>query len=92
MLTDVYENFRNMCLKIYQLNLAKFLSALRLAWKAALKKAKINLDLLTDIDMLLWQKKEKEYATLFSDMQKEITNTWKIMIKIKNSHIFKIGM
>ena len=64
-----------MCLKIYQLNLAKFLSALRLAWKAALKKAKINLDLLTDIDMLLWQKKEKEYATLFSDMQKEITNT-----------------
>ena len=64
-----------MCFKIYQLNPAKFLSAPRLAWEAAFKMAKIKLDLLTDIDMLLWQKKEKEYATLFTDMQKETTNT-----------------
>ena len=50
---DVFENFRKMCLKIYQLDPAKFLSAPRLAWQAALKKAEVELDLLTDIDMLL---------------------------------------
>ena len=37
LLTDVFETFRKMCLKIYQLDLAKFLSACRLAWQAALK-------------------------------------------------------
>ena len=30
--------------------------------------------------------------TLFVDMQKLITNTWKIIIKIKYCHIFNIGM
>ena len=42
-----------MCLKIYQLDLAKFLSAPRLA----LKKTKVKLELLTDIDMLLMVEK-----------------------------------
>ena len=53
LLADVFENFRNMCLKIYALDPAKFLSAPGLAWEAALEKAKVKLDLLTDIDMLL---------------------------------------
>ena len=35
---------------------------------------------------------EEEYITLFIDMQKLITSTWKIMIKIKNRYIFNIGM
>ena len=52
LLADVFENFRNMCLEIYELDLAKFLSAQGLAWQAALKKTKGKLDLLTDIDML----------------------------------------
>ena len=42
-----------MCLKIYELDPAKFLSAPGLAWQAALKKIKVKLDLLTDITMLL---------------------------------------
>ena len=52
-LDDVFENFRNICLEIYELDHAKFLSALKLAWQAALKKTKVKLDLLTDINMLL---------------------------------------
>ena len=31
-LADVFENFRNMCIKIYKIDTAKFLSALRLVW------------------------------------------------------------
>ena len=46
-----------MCLKIYLLDPAKFLSAPGLAWQAALKKTKLKLDFLTDVDMLLMVQK-----------------------------------
>ena len=49
LLADVAENFRNMCLEIYELDPAKFLSATGLAWQAALRKTKVKLDLLTYI-------------------------------------------
>ena len=42
-----------MCLEIYELDPADFLSASVLAWQATLKKTKVKLDHLTDIDMLL---------------------------------------
>ena len=57
MLADVFENFRNMGLKVYELDPACFLSALGLAWQATLKKTKVKLDLLTDINMLLMVEK-----------------------------------
>ena len=53
LLTSVFENFRKMCLEIYELDLAKFILALGLAWQAALKKTQLKLDLITDTDMLL---------------------------------------
>ena len=40
MLTDLFWNFRNMCLKIYELDPARFLSAAGLAWQAVIKKDK----------------------------------------------------
>ena len=58
MLADVLENFRNNCIKIYQLNPAQFLSAPGLTWQVCLKKAGEELELLTDIDMLLIVEKE----------------------------------
>ena len=50
---DVFENFRNMCIKVYELDPTHFLSAPGLAWQACLKKPEIKLELLTDVDMLL---------------------------------------
>ena len=47
-----------MCFEIYELDPAKFLSASELVWKVALKKTKVNLDFLTDLDMLLMIEKE----------------------------------
>ena len=38
LLADVFAKFRNVCLKIYELDPAKFLSAPGLAWESALKK------------------------------------------------------
>ena len=55
LLADVFEDFRNMSLQIYDLDPGKFLSAPGLAWEAALKKTNVELDLLTDIDMLLME-------------------------------------
>ena len=46
-----------MCLKLYGLDLAHFLSAPELAWQTAFKKTKAKLRLFTDIDMLLMVEK-----------------------------------
>ena len=46
-----------MCLKIYELDPAKFASPPRLVWQAPLKKRKLKLELLTGIDMLLMVEK-----------------------------------
>ena len=47
------ENFRNMCLNIYELDPVYFVSAPGLAWQAFFKKAGVKLELLTDYDMIL---------------------------------------
>ena len=53
LLADVFENFPKMCLEIYKLDPIKFISVPGLVWQAALKKKQVELDLLTDVDMLL---------------------------------------
>ena len=57
LLADIFQKFRNMCIEIYELDSAKFLSSPGLAWQAALKKTKVKLDLLTNIDMLFMVEK-----------------------------------
>ena len=53
MLEDVFTNFRKVCFDIYELDLAHFLSASGLAWQACLKKSDVELELISDVDMLL---------------------------------------
>ena len=53
LLADVFNNFRDMCLKEYELDPGHFLSLPGLAWQACLKKTNVELELLTDYDMLL---------------------------------------
>ena len=74
---DVFENFRNKCIEIYELDPAPFLSAPGLAWQACLKKKGVKLELLTDIDMLLMVEKEleAEYVMQYIGMLKQIVNT-----------------
>ena len=53
LLADVFENSRNKCIEIYELDPDNFLSAPGLAWQTCLKKTGIKLELLTDVNMLL---------------------------------------
>ena len=57
LLADVFENFRNKCIEIYELDSPHFLSAPGLAWQACLKKTEVKLDMLTENDMLLMVEK-----------------------------------
>ena len=57
LLSDVFENFRNKCIEIYELDPAHFLSAPGLAWRVCLKKTRVELELLIDIDMFLMVEK-----------------------------------
>ena len=53
LLADVFNNFRDMCIKEYELDPAHFLSLPGLAWQTCLNKTNIELELLTEYDMLL---------------------------------------
>ena len=92
MLADAFETFQNMSLVIYELDPAKFLPPSGLALHGALKKTKVILDLLTSSYMLLMLEKGIREGIRQSvyRYKKITTNTWKIMIKIKNSHILII--
>ena len=48
LLPDVFENFRNMCLKIYKLDPVYFVSAPGLTWQVCVKKTEVKLELITD--------------------------------------------
>lgn len=54
LLADVFENFRKTCFDIYQLDPAHYVSAPSLSWNAMLKYTIVNIELLTDIDQLLF--------------------------------------
>ena len=53
LLADVFENFRDICIKNYNLDLAYYHTAPGLAWDAALKVTEVKLELLSDPDILL---------------------------------------
>ena len=46
LLADVLENFRNMCLEIYDVDPIYFVSSPGLAWQACLKKTEVKLELI----------------------------------------------
>ena len=57
LLVDVFENFRKTCLTYYRLDPLHYVTSPGLAWDAMLKMTKINLELITDIDMQLFREK-----------------------------------
>lgn len=52
LLADVFENFREKCLNVYKLDPAHYYTSPGLSWDAMLKYTKVELELLTDFDMI----------------------------------------
>ena len=79
LLANVYEAFRDTCLKHYKLDPAHFYTSPGLAWKACLKCTGIRLELLTDPDMLLmFERGIRGEITQkwFVNMHRQIINIW----------------
>ena len=57
LLADVFENFRDTCISIYQLDPAHFYTSPGMAWQAASKVTGVRLELLTDQGMLMFFEK-----------------------------------
>lgn len=54
LLADVFENFRDMCYDNYELDPVHYYTAPGLSFDAMLKYTNVNIELLTDVDMLLF--------------------------------------
>ena len=52
LLAEIFENFRNVCLKHYELDPAHYYTSPGLSWDALLKFSKQKLELLSDINMI----------------------------------------
>lgn len=54
LLADVFENFRDICHKIYKLDPAHYYTSPGLSFDAMLKYTNIKIELLTDVEMLMF--------------------------------------
>ena len=57
LLTDMFEKFISACLDYYGLDLCHYFSSPGLSWDVMLRKTKLKLDLISDIDMHLFIEK-----------------------------------
>ena len=57
LLADVFENFRDICLENYKIDPAYYYTSPGLFWDAMLKETKVELELLSDVDMFLFFKR-----------------------------------
>ena len=77
LLADVFENFRDLCLKIYKLDPVYYFTAPGLAWDACLKMTNIQLELLSDVNMLLmFEKGIKGGISIISNRYGEANNKY----------------
>ena len=77
LMADVFENFRDICLKIYGLDPAHYFTAPCLSWDACLKITGVVLELLSDPDKLLtWERCIRGGISMISNRYGEANNKY----------------
>ena len=61
LLADVFENFKDKCIEIYEFHPIHFGFAPELPWQACLKKTEVKLELITDYEMLMIVEANNKY-------------------------------
>ena len=93
LLTDIFENFRSICINHYGMDPAWYFRAPGLAWDAILKLTKVQLELLSDLHMLLMIEtvSEVELHQYHTTMLKPTANIWEVSsILLKNQNSSRI--
>lgn len=101
-LTDVFENFRNVCINTYYFDPCHYYTAPGLSWDAMMKLTKVDLELLTDFGIIsflksdirggIWQcsnRYAKENNQFMEDYNKEQPNSYLIYLDANN--LYGIG-
>ena len=80
LLANVFEAFRDTCLRHYSLDPAHFYTSPGLAWRTCLKLTGIKLELLTNPDMLLMFERgiRGEITQVVRNTYQQIINIWEI--------------
>ena len=90
-LSDVFESFRSLCLKEYQLDSAYFISIPSLAFEAMLKITNAKIELFTDMNMVLMTEKgiRGGLTQLIKNMVLPTINIY-LVITLKKLYIYSI--
>ena len=78
LLADIFENFRETCHTNYGLDPANYVSAPGLAWDAMLLNTKVELDLITDLEIMDMIERQKRGGLCFVGSKRyvEANNTY----------------
>lgn len=93
LLADVYENFRDMSQKYYDLDPCHFYTSPGLSWQAMLKMTSVTLELMTDIDQILFIEKgiRGGISQISNRYKKQIILNWMTLILL-NLHLTSLIM
>jgi len=77
LLADIFENFRDKCIESYGLDPAHYYTLPGFTWDAMLKHTRVNFELLTDIDKIMFIKCgiRGSLSQCSADTHEPITNT-----------------
>ena len=84
LVAHIFEAFRGVCLKEYHLDPVHFFSFPNLSWEGILNTTKVELGLLSDIDMLLFCEQAIRGGINGIGASKPTTNTWKTSINLSH--------